>query len=227
MKIIYILFFVSFLFACNKNHNKQDIYLVKEDSLIYTIVDSMLMSDTVWRNDLLVPYPIFIDDDYESRLKKLRERDSLKLIWDTAHLYQAFSDTLMLFSKTSHAKSIKNIEKYFKNNIYNVDTSFYPLFYRLLTDSVIGERRFYVNQLKTRHNYKIIPDDSVEIIFNRGFRVVEIHFISRIVFNKTFDKACFYEASLCGGECGGGLIFFLEKRGNSWRILERKLLWVS
>jgi len=213
------------MISCNVKHKQIDSYSIKEDSVIYQLVDSLIMPDSTWRKYLLVPPPLFPEDFSTSEL--MRQRDSLLQRWDTAQLYMAFDDTLIDFSKSYHSDRLKDSKGYFKYNIDNVDTSYYPLFNKLVNDTMLINRRIDIKGFRTNYNYKIIPIDSIESIQKRGFRVIEIHQLSRIVFNDKLDKACFYEQSICGRGCGGGYLIFLEKKNGIWRIVEKKLLWVS
>jgi hypothetical protein len=220
-----ILIILSVLISCRGKEIQIDSYSLKEDSLIYGLVDSLIMPDSIWRKLLLVPPPLFPKDYSKKELK--RRRDSLIQLWDTAKLFIAFDDTLILFSKLHHTERYKNTKEYFKYNLENIDSSFYELFARLVLDTTLNERFIDYKRIHTNYNYKIIPIDSVEIIRSKKLRLVEINKFSRIIFNKTFDKACFYGQSICGRLCGEGYLIFLEKLNGNWKIVERKSLWVS
>jgi hypothetical protein len=51
--------------------------------------------------------------------------------------------------------------------------------------------------------------------------------LSRIGFNSIKDEALVYLEAWCGGLCGGGDLFLLRKKGDSWSIIGRVNLWVS
>jgi len=213
------------MISCKGRHNQIDSYFLKEDSLICQLIDSMIMPDSTWRKYLLVPPPLFPEDFSKTELKK--QRDSLLQRWDTAQLYMAFDDTLIDFSKSYHSERFKDTKGYFKFNIENVDTSYFQLFDKLVNDTLLCSRKIDIKGFSTNYNYKIIPIDSIKSIQKRGFRIIEIHQFSRIVFNYKFDKACFYEQGVCGGECGGGYLIFVEKKNGIWKMVQKKLLWVS
>ena len=218
--------FVAFiLFSCRGKEKQVDSYSFREDSLIYQLADSLILPDSIWRKFLLVPPPLFPEDYSKSELKK--QRDSLLQRWDTARLYMAFDDTLIIFSKSYHSERLKDTKGYFKYNINNVDTLFFALFDRLVSDTTLSKRKIDIREIHTNYKYKIISKDSIKTIRDKGYRVIEIHQFSRIIFNDKFDKACLYEQSICGGECGGGSLIFLEKKNGVWKIIERKSPWVS
>ena len=222
---INVFLIILIMISCNEKHNQIDSYSLTEDSLIYQLVDSLLMPDSIWRKHLLIP-PTFQPEHFsKSELKK--RRDSLLQKWDTAQLYIAFDDTLIDFSKSYHSKRLKNTKEYFKYNIENIDTSYFQLLDKLVNDTLLSKRKIDIKGFRTNYNYKIIPLDSIKSVQKKGFRIIETHQFSRIVFNEKFDKACFYEQGVCGGECGGGYLIFLEKKNGIWRIIEKKLLWVS
>jgi hypothetical protein len=220
-----IVLLMLILFSCRGKQNLRDYYTVREDSVIYQLVDSLIGPDSTWRKFLLIRPPLFPEGYSQLELKT--HRDSLLQRWDTAQLYMAFDDTMILFSRSYHSEHLKHTRAYFRNNLENIDTSYFPLFDKLVSDTLMMERRIDIKSFRSKYNYRIIQSDSIEAIRKRGFRIVELHKISRIIFNSNYDKACFYEESTCGGECGGGYLIFIENRNRVWYIIERKLLWVS
>lgn len=213
------------LFSCTIRGTKNNYYYSKEDSLIYQLIDSLIMPDSTWRKFILA-IPLLPPENFsESKFKS--QRDSLIQRWDTSKLYIAFDDTLIVFSKSYFSKNLKDTKSYFKYNIENVDTSYYSIFNRLVSDTTLIKRNIDIKRIQTKYNYKIISSDSILAVRKKGFHIVEKIRLSRIIFNDTFDKACFYQESICGEECGGGLLIFLEWKNNHWRIIETKSLWVS
>lgn len=223
--LICILIVTSILVSCGKNVNKVDSYAQKEDSLICQLIDSLILPDSSWRKHLLVPPPLFHKEYSKSELKK--QRDSLLQKWDTAQLYIAFDDSLLMFSSFFSLRNNHDTLSYFKYNLENLDSTFYSLFKKCLMDTTHKARQINAENFKTHYNYKLIDNDSVENMQYHDFKVVEIHHFSRIIFDDNFDRACFCQASICGRLCGGGYMIFLEKKFGKWRIVEKKMLWVS
>lgn len=222
---ISILLLTFIVISCNEKHSKIDSYCLTEDSLIYQIVDSLIMPDSIWRKHLLITPPLLKENFSKSEIKKNRDLQTQR--WDTAQLYMAIDDTLIDFSKSYHSEGLKDTKSYYKYNIENIDTSYFQLFDKLVNDTMLSTRKINFKRIRTNYNYKLIPLDSIKSIQKKGFRIIEVHQLSRIVFNDKFDKACFYEQGVCGGECGGGYLLFLEKKNGTWTIVEKKLLWVS
>ena len=50
---------------------------------------------------------------------------------------------------------------------------------------------------------------------------------SSIVYSTDGTKAVCYRSSVCGGLCGTGEIYFLEKKSTGWRVASNRLLWIS
>jgi hypothetical protein len=221
----YILTAILIFSSCERKDKIIDIYSLREDSLLIQITDSLIMPDSAWRKYMLVPPPLFPEDYTKKEL--IKEQDSLLQVWDTAHIYLSFSDTLLLFSKVYDLEYRTDTLGYFKRTFENLDSSFYALFKQCINDTNLKERKLNFGIFKTRYNYRIIPDDSIQIITQRGFLVVEVNYLSRVAFNENFDKACIGQLSRCGGECGGGYLIFLEKINGRWRIVERHLLFVA
>ncbi|GAB4037913.1 hypothetical protein [Spirosoma jeollabukense] len=50
---------------------------------------------------------------------------------------------------------------------------------------------------------------------------------SSVVYSDDGNKAVCYRSSVCGGLCGTGEIYFLEKKATGWRVASNRLLWIS
>jgi len=220
-----ILFLILILFSCRKNEKKIDIYSLKEDSVLYELADSIITPDSAWRKFQVISLPVY--NECSEKVKK-RKIDSLLQLFDTVKLFISIDNKLILFSKLDHSENlIKNIDDYFRYSLKNVDTSYFALFQRFVSDTILLEKRMDIEGIHSKYNYTIIPSDSAESFRNKGSRIVENYKISRIIFNEKYDKACFYYQITCGHLCAVGYLMFIEKRNGIWNIVKKHQLWIS
>ncbi len=211
----------SVLCSCNAKNDRIDLYAIREDSLIYQLVDSLILPDSSWRKHLF-PQPVFPENYSKMELKRLE--DSLLQRWDTAKLYVAFHNTFIDFPKSY----LSPFENPINNaNELKLDSAYFASLYKRISDTVLTERAMDISRIHSAYNYNIVPYDSVEKVREKGFQIVEIYEFSRIIFSPEFDKACFYMSSVCGRLCGGGYLVFLEKKNGIWTVIGRELIWVS
>jgi hypothetical protein len=224
-----ILLILLFLFSCKGKENQIDYYSQKEDSLYIQIFDTLIMPDSSYRKYMLIP-PIWFPNDSFGITQDMAEkgkhhRDSLIHVMNTARLYIAIDDTL--FSKFFELRIKGDTLSYFKHNLDNLDTTFYKLFKKCISDTLLKKRKINTELFTTKYNYQIVKDDFIVKMTYRGSRVVELNHFSRVIFNDENNQACFCQASVCGSLCGGGYIIFCEKKNGKWKIASRILLFVS
>lgn len=53
------------------------------------------------------------------------------------------------------------------------------------------------------------------------------YILSRVGFDKTHSGALVFISNYCGSLCGQGEYFILKKTGNNWKILMRRIVWIS
>lgn len=213
------------LFSCGKNENKIDIYSLREDSVLYELADSIITPDSAWRKFQVISLPVYVQCSEKVKKRKI---DSLLQLFDTVKLFISIDKKLMLFSKSDHNEYIiKNTNDYFKYSLKISDTAYFALFQRLVSDTILLEKRMDLEGIHSEYNYTIIPLDSVESYRNKGFRIVENYKISRIIFNEKYDKACFYYQINCGHLCAAGYLIFIERRNGIWNIVKKHQLWIS
>lgn len=228
-----ILLITTLLLSCRGKESQLDDYSIKENTLLYQVIDSLLLPDSSYRKHFLI-HPISFPSDSARITQNIADklnhiRDSLIQVLDTACFYIAFDDTLKKFS--SYIKS-ERFEKLKMNKAFyhleNVDISFFTLFDKITEDTTpLNERSIDVNGFKTQYKYIIIPSDSIQIIKDRGFRVIETHSLSRVIFNDTYTQACFCDAEYSLSTAGVGYLVLVEKRNQKWIIVKKVLLWES
>ena len=148
---------------------------------------------------------------------------------DTVKKYIFFSDSLWNVNLKKNATKRINGELTLKYS-YNgeEDTIYYPLVVKL-ADSV-ETTEFLLPKIKSKcREYYVFEYDWNREFYPKDIIIKENISFSRVVFNTNKDRACIYVASVCGGECGGGVLYFLKKVDNKWIIETDKvdLLWVS
>lgn len=96
------------------------------------------------------------------------------------------------------------------------------------------ERRFDL-----RVQYVLLDHDQIENLFKkdlgRGWERYWKQYpnatgflgFSRVGFDRAHNKAYVYARETCGGLCGEGYSFVLEKVNGSWQVKEKKHLWVA
>jgi hypothetical protein len=74
--------------------------------------------------------------------------------------------------------------------------------------------------------HRFIHEDKKTIqntIENKGLVLL----VSRVVFNRTFSSGYIYAALHCRGECGGGMVYRIEKQNDKWRVVSSNATWIS
>jgi hypothetical protein len=51
--------------------------------------------------------------------------------------------------------------------------------------------------------------------------------VSRPGFNKEMDQALIFIEHRCGDLCGTGHYILLEKSGDTWKVIQQNLVWIS
>lgn len=94
-------------------------------------------------------------------------------------------------------------------------------------------------RLDLRVKYVLLDHDQIENLFKkdlgRGWERYWKQYpnatgflgFSRVGFDRTHDKAYVYARETCGGLCGDGYSFVLEKVNGRWQVKEKKHLWVA
>lgn len=115
----------------------------------------------------------------------------------------------------------------------DIDTTFEIMYKKLFHDTRLKAKKFNLTLLPERKNFKLIPihpdptSDTLYESLTRNENYMGFFEFSRIEFNESFTKACFYFARHMGPKSGGGEIIFADRRNGKWTIVERKLIWVS
>ncbi len=96
------------------------------------------------------------------------------------------------------------------------------------------ERRF---DLKVK--YVLLHEEQIESLFKQDLgkgwerywrqypNATGLLAFSRVGFDKAHNKAYVHARETCGGLCGDGYSFVLEKINGSWQVKEKKHLWVA
>ena len=96
------------------------------------------------------------------------------------------------------------------------------------------ERRFDL-----RVKYVLLDTDQIDTLFKadlgRGWErylkqypnATGLLAFSRVGFDRAHNKAYVHARQTCGGLCGAGCSFVLEKVNGSWQVKEKKPLWVA
>ena len=153
-------------------------------------------------------------------------------------------DAMELFNLKYESWVYENVfELYINDSLVSPDKDFYDLidlnpsldslYKSLFQDKTLKSKRFNLSLLPERSNFKLIPihpdltSDTLYESISKNEAFMGFFEFSRIAFNKSYSKACFYFARHMGPTSGGGEIIFVEKKNKKWTIVERKMIWVS
>ena len=78
-------------------------------------------------------------------------------------------------------------------------------------------------------DYELVnsPESKRAAYEREGGEVHGIVSLSRVGFNKTRTEAFIYMSYTCGGLCGHGFMFWVEKAGDTWKVKKSVLMWIS
>jgi len=141
---------------------------------------------------------------------------------DPSRLVVLFSDTLIIFNRTSSLNSILT-EKGFKQN-FEVDTTWRYLAIKLV-DSIQYTKKINLSEIIETGRYELESPNNYEK--KEGERIIGAITFSRVAFNDDLNKGCFYYSFYCGNECGEGVMFFVKKEDGKWIIEGSRELWIS
>jgi len=141
--------------------------------------------------------------------------------YDSSTLVILVWDSLYDYKPNEFNQRITTSEMYSQN--FNVDSTWRPLVIELI-DSVQDERKFPFERLENtgRFNLKPYSYDTLE-----NDRIIGKIWFSKVVFNDSLDRGCYYYGFLCGRLCGWGYIIFVEKKNDKWVIVGARELWVA
>jgi len=152
---------------------------------------------------------------------------------DTSNLVIAFNSTLIYTSK-SISEAIKNKIKYTSQHIPDsVDFKNYTILLETLIDcNKYSSIQININDLSNTGRFELrnleqFRKDNPSYTKIKGFRLIGDVSLSRVCFNKEFNKGVFYMDFVCGGDCGSGIIFLISKINGEWIIKGKIPLWVS
>jgi hypothetical protein len=197
----------------------------EENLIIQATLKETIGTGHFWRSHLS---PTFFYPPGHKETTKEKEkfefyRDSLKILLDTAKIFVFISDSLIRYPATDKKRLIGLINKNHFDKILKIDTSFRLLINEFLE---IPERRLIkINELEKVKNFCFVSTQETEKYKQR--QSIGKLTISRAAINNSKTKACIYTEIVCGGECGGGQLFFLEKINDVWTVIETQDLWVS
>ena len=152
---------------------------------------------------------------------------------DTSNLIIAFNTTLIFPSKDI-IEDIKNRIMY--PNLLVPDSvdfkDYIPLLETLIDSNKCSPIQVNINDIYNTGRFELrnlekFREDNPRYTKIKGFRLIGDLTLSRVCFNEEFDKGVFYMDFVCGGDCGSGLIFLINRKGENWVIEWKIPLWVS
>ncbi|KOY85662.1 hypothetical protein AD998_05410 [bacterium 336/3] len=203
MRFYLCYFVILILQACS---NKQNTHLENEEYEIINLVLNHrhnLAPDSVERKYAKQR----AEDKYFGRKNYTKEyNEDLKKI-DSMQLCLFIDDTLQIVDTKNHF--IKNQK----------DSVYYPLVVKL-ADST-QKKKIDITKLKCKYNYRI-DYKSNEENYEEGFIHVKTFYFSRVVFNKSRDRACIYFITR-----GGSSLFFFKKENGKWMLEFDKIKYIT
>lgn len=146
----------------------------------------------------------YIEEWYEN-LADHGSPDTLSIVLPIADTLFAYSDNFakVVFSDAEISKALQR-----------VDSSFHSLVLKLQSPQ-LKSQPWNIHALVHKGKYRLsTPSTMVS-----GYPSLHIAF-SRIAFDATFTKACFYRDFICNGKSGDGTIFLLELQNGRWQLIK-------
>ncbi|WP_452601970.1 hypothetical protein [Pontimicrobium sp. MEBiC06410] len=160
---------------------------------------------STYKSDSIKIYKRFNNNNNNRLLKELERIRTLKT-QDLYHKYEKPKD-----SKKLNEYYDRIVDEIYSDSvtvkIENIKINFFSNF----------------NQLEKKNKRKIYPFYKTK--YSRKKR--PIAFISFPLISVNEKKAIVYGMYICGGLCGSGGLFFLEKINNKWIIVKYEIRWVS
>ena len=127
--------------------------------------------------------------------------------------------TQALYRKYEKPKDSKKLNKYYDRIIDEI----YSDSVTVKIENIKVNFFFNSNQLEKKDKRKINPYYRTK--YSRKKRPVA--FISFPLISVNEKKAIVYGMYICGGLCGSGGVFFLEKNNGKWTIIKYEIRWIS
>jgi hypothetical protein len=226
------LIFISCIFifalfpACQNDNAVIEVNSDTNNSEILSLVFDSIVGDKEGWKDLMLPVPFPLDHkavNYSiDSIRQQREMDSIQFKLDSAMFTVFINDSMAIPSfDLDFIRSLSEKES-FKSNFHGIDTAKRHLLINLIENN--SSKRFDLSKINTSRDYTLkylssSKDDNTIIIGNVTF--------SQITYSHDETIACIYSSIVCGGECGYGNIYFLEKHDGTWKITSKHNLWVS
>lgn len=192
----------------------------------------MALIDTMAYNEPL-PIPPMLFDDSTREDSLAFKQDSIdyanrlsRRLPDTSELKVFLINALCAFPNN---EPIKDHMEYlldtavFTRNV-QLDASWLPLVQQLV--QIRESIQFDLEAITNTGRYVLVDERAYFDKELRG-RKVGIVLMSRIAFNEDQERGVFYYSFLCGGECGHGSLYFIEKHAGVWEIVGSEMMWVA
>ena len=97
--------------------------------------------------------------------------------------------------------------------------------YRLKNQRPVTLKRLFMLTV----DYELVnsPESKRAAYEREGGEVHGIVSLSRVGFNKARNEAFVYMSYVCGGLCGHGFTFWMEKSGDTWKLKKSVFMWIS
>ncbi len=229
-----LLIFISYLIgaalllACqNGNPNLEDKTDSNNSEILSLVFDTLVEDKESWKSQLL-PIPVPLDSEgpnyHVENKRQKHEMDSIYFKLDTAAFFVFVNDSLAIPAyNLDIIRSLSGRES-FKANFPDVDISKRQLLVRLAENT--SSKHFDLRKMNSRYSYKLKYLSSKRTQ-NKDLVVIGNVAFSQITYNKNKTAACIYSELVCGGLCGYGNIYFLEKHDKKWEIVAKRNLWVA
>ena len=158
----------------------------------------------------------FIKDsiEFETQL------NNIKL--DTSELKMFLYDTLTTFKSYDRLERILTPNNFQAN--FPVDTSWIRLIRKL--NQIEKPKKLNLTKINQTGNYSLVSETEFKDTTDNKRRI-GIVTLSRVAFSENKERAIFYYSFSCGRLCGWGSIVFVERKGEEWKIVGQREMWVS
>ena len=222
---ISIIIFIGVLTCCNQGVTEKET-TEELNVLNQTFID---LVGTEWYYEPLPPppLPLWEESTHEDSLRfkidsieyeaKLNNR---KL--DTSELKVFLHDSLTTYKSYDRLDDILTLGNFEAN--FPVDTSWIRLIRKL--NQIDNPKRLDLSKISQTGNYTLVSDSEFKDTTDNK-RKIGMMTLSRVAFSENYERAVFYYTFICGSLCGWGSIVFVERKGEKWKIIGKRGMWVS
>lgn len=224
MRISVIIIILGFLTSCNSA-------TIEKEAEELNVLNQTFMElvGTEWYFEPLPvpPMPLCAESTKEDSLRFKKESIEFETLLnnrklDTSELKIFLYDTLTTYKSNDFLEGVLTNRNFDAN--FPVDTSWIKLIRKL--NQMDAPLNFNLTEINQTGNYNLVSQEEFNDTTDNKRRI-GIMTLSRVAFSENLKRGVFYYSFYCGRLCGWGNIVFVEKKGDEWKIVGQREMWVS